>query len=541
MFQTLSLKAKLIGSFCIVALIVCIVGFVGYNGISSANKSLQHISQERFPSVIGLNRMDWGQLRARQVAYLVMNPALPLAMRQKYPGFLKDAFKVIEDGRNAYEAIPRSPEEEAIWKEVGPLWAAWERDYDTFDKWAVASLEETNPEKLDKLYDQMIEFANNQFAASAAAAMNKVRELVEHSTKTATEQALAANQAAGRAQSMAAIFAILGVISALAFGIFLSLNISRRMNHIALAAGEGASQIASAAGQVSTSSQGVAQGSQEQAASIEETSSAVEELSAMTKQNTANAKQASQLAGEARASMTKSAEGAHSMETAMREIKAASDQTSKIVKTIDEIAFQTNLLALNAAVEAARAGEAGKGFAVVAEEVRNLAMRAAEAAKNTNSLIEENTVRVNGGVQIIDGLKTTLEQTVVAVEKVTSLSNEVAAASDEQSTGIEQINTAIAQMNQATQANAASAEEAAAASEEASGQAESLRDLVNELTQMVNGGNSAGQDHRYSAPRPAPTTHKLKPVAMAAASKFKKPAAKSVNSFPLDDDDLKSF
>ncbi len=209
----------------------------------------------------------------------------------------------------------------------------------------------------------------------------------------------------------------------------------------------------------------------------------------MTKQNTANARQASQLAGEASASMTKSAEGANSMDTAMSDIKAASDQTSKIVKTIDEIAFQTNLLALNAAVEAARAGEAGKGFAVVAEEVRNLAMRAAEAAKSTNSLIEENTVRVNGGVQIIDGLKASLESTVNTVEKVTSLSNEVAAASDEQSTGIEQINTAIAQMNQATQANAANAEEAAAAAEETSGQSESLRELVAELTHFVNGGS----------------------------------------------------
>lgn len=543
MFQSMSLKLKLLGAFLIVATIMCVVGWVGFNGVSSSAASLQHISQERLPSVIALTRMEWGQLRARQLAYLVLNPSLPIEMRQKYPGFLADAFKVIDENRNAYEAIPRSPEDDVIWKEIGPLWAAWERDYDTFDKWAVATLTEKDPEKLDQLYDQMIEFVNSQFAASAAAAMNKVRELVDASTKDAATDAVAANHAASRTETLASIFAILGVLSAIAFGSFLSLNISRRMNRIAMAAGEGASQIASAAEQVSTSSQGVAQGSQEQAASIEETSSAVEELSSMTKQNASNARQASMLAGEARSAMMKSAESANAMDAAMKDIKSASDQTSKIVKTIDEIAFQTNLLALNAAVEAARAGEAGKGFAVVAEEVRNLAMRAAEAAKSTSSLIEENTVRVNGGVHIIETLRDALEQTVSSAEKVTNLSNEVAAASDEQSSGIEQINTAISQMNQATQANAANAEEAAAAAEETSGQSESLRQLVTELTQFVNGGSVHSGAGYNSAPRKTKVAPR-KVMASAPVSKPKsfKASPKSVNDFPLDDDDdLKNF
>ncbi len=191
MFQNLSLKSKLIGSFFIIAIIMCMVGWVGFSGVSSSGASLQHISQERLPSVIALTRMEWGQLRARQVAYLVLNPSLPIEMRQKYPGFLADAFKVIDENRKAYEAIPRSPEDDAIWKEVGPLWSAWERDYDTFDKWADASLTETDPDKRDRLYDQMIEFANSQFAASAAAAMGKVRQLVEFSTKDAADDALA--------------------------------------------------------------------------------------------------------------------------------------------------------------------------------------------------------------------------------------------------------------------------------------------------------------------------------------------------------------
>jgi methyl-accepting chemotaxis protein len=539
MFQNLSLKAKLIGSFCVVAIVMCVVGWVGFNGVSSTDQSLQQISSQRMPSIIGLDRMSYGQLRARQVAYLVMNPSLPPSMRQKYPEFLADAFKMIEEGRAKYNETKKTSQEEALWKEVGPLWATWAKDYDTFDQWAKASLTETNPEALDRLFKQMIDFTGGQFAASAAAAMNKVNDLTALTTESSEKEAIAAGQAANSSKTMAWIFAVIGVVAALSFGVFLSLNISRRMNQIVAAAGEGARQIASAAGQVSSSAQGVAEGSQEQAASIEETSSSVEELSAMTKQNTSNAKQASQMAGEARVSMTKSAEGALSMEAAMKDIKTASDQTSKIVKTIDEIAFQTNLLALNAAVEAARAGEAGKGFAVVAEEVRNLAMRAAEAAKNTGSLIEENVTRVNNGVQIIDGLKTTLEQTLSAVEKVTNLNNEVAAASDEQSKGLEQINVAITQMNQATQANAANAEEAAAASEESSGQAESLRELVDELTQLVNGGSA--DVHRESTSRRPQTAHKPMTASRASRPTAKKSGRTPEHIIPMNDDEMGNF
>ncbi|MFZ5432862.1 MAG: MCP four helix bundle domain-containing protein, partial [Calditrichota bacterium] len=264
MFANMSLKFKLIGSFCIVAFVMCMVGWVGYGGVSSADHSLQQISHERMPSMWALTRMEWGQLRARQVAYLVMNPALPLSMRQKYPEFLKGAFDVIEEGRKSYEGIKKNEREEAVWKEVGPLWAAWEKDYNTFDQWAMASLTEKNPEVLDRYFDQMIEFANSQFAASAAAAMGKVQELTALNSKNAEAEATAATASASRAETMSLIFAIVGVLSALAFGIVLSLNLSKRINQIVSAAGEGANQIASAATQVSAAAQGVAEGSQEQ-------------------------------------------------------------------------------------------------------------------------------------------------------------------------------------------------------------------------------------------------------------------------------------
>jgi len=250
---------------------------------------------------------------------------------------------------------------------------------------------------------------------------------------------------------------------------------------------EGAHQVTAAAGQVASASQSLAEGSSEQAASIEETSSSLEEMSSMTRQNADNARTAAGLMAEAKKAVDRSADNAKAMDGAMSQIKSASDHTSKIIKTIDEIAFQTNLLALNAAVEAARAGEAGKGFAVVAEEVRNLAMRSAEAAKNTSGLIEDTLQRVSEGVQVVGGLKTALEEVTESSKKVHNLVNEIAAATTEQSQGIDQVNTAVNQMNSVTQQNAANAEESAAAAEELNAQSESMRTSVRVMMRLVEG------------------------------------------------------
>ncbi|MBD3344585.1 MAG: chemotaxis protein, partial [Chitinivibrionales bacterium] len=174
----------------------------------------------------------------------------------------------------------------------------------------------------------------------------------------------------------------------------------------------------------------------------------------------------------------------------INKIKTSSDETAKIIKTIDEIAMQTNLLALNAAVEAARAGEAGRGFAVVAEEVRNLAQRSAEAAKNTADLIEGSQKNADNGVAASEDVGRSLEQIGGRVQKVAQLISEVSAASEEQSQGIDQVNTAVAQMDQVTQTNAANSEESASASEELSGQAQNLNVMVAELIAIVGGSSS---------------------------------------------------
>ncbi len=248
---------------------------------------------------------------------------------------------------------------------------------------------------------------------------------------------------------------------------------------------EGAAQTANAAGQVSAASVSLADGASRQAAAIEETGSSMEEMAAMTRRNAVDATRANALAAETRQGAEGGVAAMERMNAAIDEIKKSSDATARIIKTIDEIAFQTNLLALNAAVEAARAGEAGKGFAVVAEEVRNLAQRSAEAARNTTGMIEDSVRNATNGVQINREVGQALASITRAAADVNNLVDGIAKSNDEQAHGIAQINGAVGQMDKITQANAANAEQTAAASEQLSSQAAEMSTMVAQLEAMV--------------------------------------------------------
>ncbi|MGD9971534.1 MAG: methyl-accepting chemotaxis protein [Desulfatirhabdiaceae bacterium] len=268
-------------------------------------------------------------------------------------------------------------------------------------------------------------------------------------------------------------------------------SIANPLDRITRGLSDGAEQVASASNQVSSASQSLAEGASEQASSIEETSASLEEMSSMTKRNAGNAGQADALMKTARQVVDKANSSMNQLIVSMEEISNASEETSKIIRTIDEIAFQTNLLALNAAVEAARAGEAGAGFAVVADEVRNLAMRAADAAKNTSTLIEGTVKKVRDGSELVTRTNEAFQQVATSSAKVAGLVGEIAAASGEQAQGIGQVTVAVTEMDRVTQQNAASAEESASASEELNAQAEQMKSIVNQLARLVTGRNAS--------------------------------------------------
>jgi methyl-accepting chemotaxis protein len=238
------------------------------------------------------------------------------------------------------------------------------------------------------------------------------------------------------------------------------------------------SQVASGAQQVSSSSQVLAQAASEQASTVEEITASMDEIAGQTRHNAESATQANGLALAAKDQAASGNEQMKKMLEAMNAINESSANIAKIIKVIDEIAFQTNILALNAAVEAARAGQHGKGFAVVAEEVRNLAGRSANAAKETTALIESSIRKVDAGTQIANQTAASLDRIVAGIVETTTLVGDIANSSNEQASGIAQVNQGVNQIAQVTQTNTATAEESAASSQELAGQAEMLKEMV---------------------------------------------------------------
>ncbi len=319
-----------------------------------------------------------------------------------------------------------------------------------------------------------------------------------------------------------------GVIAALALLAtgsvqWLSFRISRNLGRISGSLSQVTEDIlGKATGFTSTSTQ-LSDGSSRQAASLEETSASLEEMAGMTKRNAEAAQDAKQIAGQTRAAVENGSSGMQRMTEAMAGIKSSSAEIAKIIKTIDEIAFQTNILALNAAVEAARAGEAGAGFAVVAEEVRALAQRSAQAARETADKIEAALQKSDEGAKTSGEVAGMLTQIVEQVRKMDTLVAEIATSSGEQSTGIEQVTKAMADMDKVTQANAAGAEESASAAYELAAQSNQLRDSVEQLNAFT------GQRASKGAAAITPVVATAKRSALAAT----KPLATKMTKTPV--------
>ena len=306
---------------------------------------------------------------------------------------------------------------------------------------------------------------------------------------------------AARNSQRAMVLALaIALFAGVAIGIVVTRLITRPLRQAINDLSNGADQVTSASSQVATASQEMAQGASTQACNLEEVSAALEEMASMTRSNADDTRTGTELAGRVLGLVNSGSAAMERMSATIDKIKTSSDDTARIVKNIDAIAFQTNLLALNAAVEAARAGDAGKGFAVVAEEVRNLAGRSAEAAKDTSNLIEGAQSHANNGVQECDSVSRLLHEVVDGVKEFEQLMNQIAAAVAQQSGGVDEITSSIAQIDAVTQGSAASSEETASASEELSAQANDFRGLVQGLVRVIDGASDEAAMSRSASP-----------------------------------------
>lgn len=388
--------------------------------------------------------------------------------------------------------------------------------------------------KINDAMKLMSDEGNTEFNAAATS----LKDLVSFNQKIASSNGKELTSTYDVTKTAVIIFLCIGITALLVVNIVILLSITKPLTSNSESLDQAAKMIAGASSQLAASSQQLAEASSEQASSIEEVSATMDESSSMVMQSTENTRQASILANQANEASNTASNEMKNMITSMEEIKTSSSEISKIIKVIDEIAFQTNILSLNAAVEAARAGNAGKGFAVVAEEVRTLAQRSANAAKDTATIIEKNIQLSDQGSEASLRVDTSLKDISARVSKLNNLISEITAASQEQAQGIEQVNKAINQMEAVTQQNAAAAEESASAAEELSTQAITLENVVENLTVMVKGLNALNEDQFSS--RKKINKRRSKPITFNTqkfnTTRNKKASLKPEDIIPLDDD-----
>jgi methyl-accepting chemotaxis protein len=479
-----TLDTRLALGFGVMVALVVSLGVSAFISAHIIHDSTENLFTESLPAldaVIEADR-DLQQLLVAERSLMFAETTAPA-----FTTFMKDYEENLtqsEERWQTYRKLAVSPEEQSIaagYEQARADWIALSRQ-------VVNGRRADTPEGRALAIELTLGRARTQFDAMREF-LNKAQELT---LKLAAEHHADAGRTYQRAMVVNVALAALAAALGVAIWQIVGRRTSREIRAVASTLRAGADQVVSAAHEVATSADVLSRGAADQAASLEETSASMEEIGSMTRATSASAERAAQIMNSVQQRVTDSNVALQAMVASMAGIRESSDRVSKIIRTIDEIAFQTNILALNAAVEAARAGEAGMGFAVVADEVRNLAQRAAQAARDTTSLIEDSRARSNDGSETVGRMTSTVEGITGAVTELQALVRDVHQASHQQAHGVGQVATAIARMEKVTQSTAGTAEESAAASEELNAQAAAALQMVLKLESIVGSAPESG-------------------------------------------------
>jgi methyl-accepting chemotaxis protein len=492
----------------VLSLLLTGIGFVGLAGIARTNDALETVYEDR---TVPLSQVTDIQQRLLRNRLAIANSVIDRDPEKiaRYTAEVEANIAVISKSWEAFMATHHTPEEAKLAQRFAEVRA---RFVGEGLKPAVATLKANDVEGAHKLIVEKI----RPLYGPVGEAIDALVQLQLQEAKREYEEAVARYQ---RLRLLALLSIAGGLVFAWGFGWVLVRGVVRALQQAvqasnAVAQGDlsitidargrdeiaelmralnrmkdqlagvvarvraNSEQVAAASAQIAQGNNDLSGRTEEQASALQQTAASMEQLSATVRQNAASAEQANDLAHGASSVAVKGGEVVRQVVDTMRDINDSSKKIADIISVVDGIAFQTNILALNAAVEAARAGEQGRGFAVVAGEVRTLAQRSAEAAKQIKSLIGASVERVERGSQLVDQAGTTMQEVVQAIERVTTIMNEISGASAQQASGVAQIGDAVSQMDQTTQQNAALVEESAAAAESLKAQAQALVQAV---------------------------------------------------------------